>query len=251
MTYPLHLYHGEPSRGKSASIETTVSIRASSSTIPQIQADIRSYLNANRRELGLKKLPEKLKLDIRFVYSTYAKKKLNGRSKERFFSKRTQSEIDDCEMKLSIHGLSEYIKRILPPPAKKQRQKLGDLRSGINMSEAITTQQGLFQNIVPENMNLRAGTTNLLNSATSAINNTAKSNQMNALKIKLRNHLANVFTTASEIVELSSLSIEQQENLTSELRKSVRLSIQKFESGISPLNNQTTTENNGNTLQLP
>ena len=55
------------------------------------------------------------------------------------------------------------------PPTKMQRTKLGDLRSGVNLTEALATHQSLFNEIRPENIVLRSGTANTLNSGTNVL----------------------------------------------------------------------------------
>ena len=148
------------------------------------------YLNVHREHCGLKKISNDVNLAIWFSYSSYAKMQLTAKSKSKFFSKFNQKFIDNSNFAISLHEMEPYVSRSGRPPAKKQRMKIGDLRSGLNLTDAINSNQRLFEDITPENIVLRTGTANLVHSGDTAITNTTTVSQSNSC-IKKGNCLIN------------------------------------------------------------
>lgn len=233
VTVPVKIYSGSPAKGKAADSIGSIELDISSCSLEDIQRDIVSSLNNKRKQLGLKKIPRSQPVDIWFTYSSYPKVELNKSTKTRFFSKLKSKNVSSINLRISLHNMEKYIKTPIGPLTKKQRAKIGDLRSGINLTKALQANQELFNGISPENMVLKAGTANFLDSTTSALRNISQVSQLPALKIQLSQQLAKTFATAAEIAKLSENSVIEQEEKLCSFRISVRQAFDIFENSFN------------------
>lgn len=177
VSIPFKLYLDKPAKGKVSFVSSTLQMDFDSSSIQMVNDDIIGFLNIHRKQYGLKKIPKDVKLDIWFSYSSYAKMKLTTRTKSKFFSKLNQKFVDRSNFSISLHNMEAFVLDYGRPPAKKQRAKIADLRSGLNLTEAIQANQELFEDIAPENVVIRSGTANLVDSICKTATNTSQISQ--------------------------------------------------------------------------
>lgn len=243
VTIPLKIYLESPARGKTAHLTTTVEIEKFSTSIRSVNSGIIDYLNSHRRDLGLERIPTKSKLNIWFVYSTYAKMKLKGATKSKFFSKLDSEFISKFDFTISLHDMKSFVSNPGQSPAKKQRQKIGDLRRGLDLTATLTANQQLLTDIAPANLVARAGTANLVDSAATTVKNGSAVSQKSAIETKINTQIYGLFTSVSQLASLSSNTVIEQEDSISDFRKSLRLAYSTFQSSLefnSPAQNLDT-----------